>query len=101
MSINVTGPGDHVLIPGEDRYWITLTRVLLTVACPANTNLGFTGKADAEVKLGPFYMQNGGTLSFDREQPPLMRCGVGEALVVNLDGAGTIGGTIIIERGQV
>jgi len=30
-----------------------------------------------------------------------MRCDVGEALIVNLDSNGTLGGTLVLERGQV
>lgn len=101
ISVNVTGAGDHVLVPGQPRTWITLSRVLLTVSVPSNGTIGITGKADSNTRLGPFYMQNGGVLTFSRETIPLMRCEPGEALVVNLNAAGTLGGTLIIDRGQV
>lgn len=101
VSVNITGAGDHVIIPAEPRTWVSVARVLLTCSVPDGGTMGISGKSDGEVRLGPFYMQNGGTLSFAREAIPLMRCDVGEALIVNLDSDGTLGGTLVLERGQV
>lgn len=101
ISVDISGVGDHVIIPGVARTWITLNRVLLTVSLDAGETMGIIGKADTDVRLGPFFMQNGGTLSFVREIQPLMRCEPGEAMVINLDNDGRLGGTLFIERGQV
>jgi hypothetical protein len=102
VSIDLDSPGEYTIIAGEPRVWITVTRVLLTVVSPDNSPVAIWGKSGSEVRLGPFYMINGGTLSFARETIPLMSVDVGDPLVIELTGAtGKLGGTIIIERGQV
>lgn len=100
LSIDLTGSGDHVLRAGASRTWITLNRVLLTCSSPDNTVLSLSWKSDSDIKLGPFYMQNGGTLTLPAEANPLMRCPFGESLVLCIDGTGTIGGSILIDWGQ-
>jgi len=58
VSVNITGAGDHVIIPAEARTWISVARVLLTCSVPDGGTMGISGKSDGEVRLGPFYMQN-------------------------------------------
>lgn len=101
ISVAIEGEGDHEIMAAMPNSWITLFRTLITVSCPESSALTVIGKSGSTVLLGPFYMRNGGALTFDRENPPLMRCAINEPLVIELKGEGKLGGTLIVERGQV
>lgn len=97
-SIDISGSGDHVIVPSVPGRMIMATRILLTFSHAAEQALRVTFKDGSKVIGGPFYVSDGGDIDYTRG--PAASYVFEDDFIINLDEGLSASGMIEYEVGS-
>lgn len=99
VSVDITGAGDHAVIPAVAGQRTIPNRALLTFSHAAAQSLPVTFLSGSNIMTGPFYVTDGGEIRYNIADGYPLKMGAGEALNIRLVAGLSCAGYIEYELG--
>lgn len=101
-SVDISGAGDHTVIPGVAGQSILVHETLLTFSHGGVEALRVWFKTSSEIKAGPFYVNDGGKIRYENIDGAKRYLGPpGEPMIIALDPGLSCAGDVYYEMGAV
>ena len=96
VAVDVSGPGDHVIHPGQPGKWIRVFRMVLTLTRPDDSYGDVVFKSGTTQFGGPLQLKDGAAITLELNQRRWIMTDPGDDLVVNIGGEGRLSGTLTL-----
>lgn len=97
FNVDITGTGDHLIIPAVVGKSVRVWRIILTGDVPADGKIKLRFKADSTFLNGTFFLYRGSGAMLGAEARSWIMTTPGQSVSINLSGASDVAGSMLAE----